>query len=195
MSSKYVYILDTAHGINVPGKASPDGKHREYIWSRMFCSRLLEVLHDNDIQATVPFPGDLEPGLIERCQKYNSLPGNKIMISVHNNAAGSGQWMSARGFEIWTSNGNTKSDIIATIFGNHIKADHPLVPFRSDFTDKDLDKEAGFVVLRHTNFPAVLIENLFQDNRDDVALLSDKYFVECLVTTYYKAILEIEKTL
>jgi N-acetylmuramoyl-L-alanine amidase len=39
--SKYTYILDPAHGKNVAGKRSPDGKHREYLWSRWFIESIL----------------------------------------------------------------------------------------------------------------------------------------------------------
>lgn len=42
-------------------------------------------------------------------------------------------------------------------------------------TDGDPDKEAHFYILKHTKCPSVLTENLFQDNREDVAfLLSDE---------------------
>lgn len=42
-------------------------------------------------------------------------------------------------------------------------------------SDGDPDWEEGFYILRKTKCPAVLTENLFQDNKDDVDfLLSDK---------------------
>lgn len=194
--SKFIYILDVAHGKDVPGKQSPDGLHKEWLWSRMFAQSLLDLLHDNNIQAVIPVNIDTEPGLHARCEMYNRIPGNKIMISIHNNAAGDGtEWKNARGFEIWTSPGQTLSDKIADIFGQHLKLIHPLLPFRSDMADGDLDKESKFTVLTGTHFPAVLIENLFQDNRQDVDLLLSKSFCGGLVTTYYNAILEIEKAI
>lgn len=42
---------------------------------------------------------------------------------------------------------------------------------RKDMTDSDPDKESQFYILKHTNCPAVLTENLFQDNREDVKYL------------------------
>jgi len=196
MMSKFLYILDVAHGKDVPGKQSPDGRLKEWLWSRMFLQALHDLLTENNIDSVIPVTQDTEPGLTNRCNLYNSIPGNKIMISAHNNAAGMGtEWMTARGFEIWTSPGQTRSDQIADIFGKHIKNDNPLLPFRSDFSDGDLDKEAKFTVLTGTHFPAILIENLFQDNRDDVALLMDKSFNGCLLQTYLKSILEVEQTL
>ena len=48
-------------------------------------------------------------------------------------------------------------------------------PFRMDKTDGDRDLEADLFVVRKTACPAVLTENLFQDNKRDVAfLLSDE---------------------
>lgn len=196
VSSKYLYIIDVAHGKDVPGKQSPDGRHKEWLWSRIFAQALLELLHDNGIKAIIPVNIDTEPGLIERCHRYNDIIGNKIMISIHNNAAGNGSvWKSARGFEIWTSPGQTTSDKVADIFANHIKENFPALPFRTDTTDGDPDKESRFTVLIGTRCPAILIENLFQDNKQDVDLLLNKSFCMRLQTAYYNAILEIEKTL
>ena len=42
---------------------------------------------------------------------------------------------------------------------------------RKDTADGDSDKESGFYILKHTACPAVLTENLFQDNREDVDFL------------------------
>ena len=42
---------------------------------------------------------------------------------------------------------------------------------RKDMADGDPDRESQFYILRHTNCPAVLTENLFQDNREDVEFL------------------------
>ena len=43
-------------------------------------------------------------------------------------------------------------------------------------------------ICRDTNCPAVLCENLFQDNREDVELLHDEEFLRTLVDAYVKAI-------
>jgi len=48
---------------------------------------------------------------------------------------------------------------------------------RTDYSDGDADKEAHLYVLKHTNCPAVLTENFFMDNKNDVEyLLSDAGF-------------------
>ena len=99
---------------------------------------------------------------------------------------------SAGGFTVWTSIGQTKSDILAECIYSkatpnlseysklmaHGKKlgyyDSKQTPFRTDTTDGDKDKEANFYVLKNTQCPAVLVECMFQDNRADVEfLLSD----------------------
>lgn len=42
---------------------------------------------------------------------------------------------------------------------------------RTDNTDGDPDIEKDFYIIRHTSCPAVQTENLFMDNREDVAFL------------------------
>ena len=104
------------------------------------------------------------------CEKFGTK--NVILISVHCNAAGSGQWMNARGWEAWTSVGETKADELATCL--YREAEKAGFKIRKDMTDGDPDKEAHFYILKHTKCPAVLTENLFQDNREDVAYLLSK---------------------
>lgn len=42
---------------------------------------------------------------------------------------------------------------------------------RSDWSDKDPDWEENFYILQKTKCPAVLTENFFQDNKEDVEFL------------------------
>jgi len=85
-------------------------------------------------------------------------------------AAGSGaDWMAARGWEAYTSVGQTKADTLAAFL--YEAAEEAGMKVRKDMTDGDPDKEEGFYILKHTVCPAVLTENLFQDNKDDVDFL------------------------
>ena len=47
-----------------------------------------------------------------------------------------------------------------------------MTTIRSDWSDGDPDKEANYMVLTKTKCPAVLVENLFMDNEDDLRLLT-----------------------
>ena len=112
------------------------------------------------------------------CNQFGS--SNVIFVSVHANAAGNGQWMSARRWSVWTSKGKTKSDAIAETIYRHAIEKWGLSGVRSDMSDGDHDYESDFFVLKNTWCPAVLIENFFYDNKEDLAyLLSATSIYDC----------------
>jgi N-acetylmuramoyl-L-alanine amidase len=80
--------------------------------------------------------------------------------------------MNATGWSAYTSVGITSADKLATCLYDSAKKNLKGKKLRTDFTDKDIDLESDFYVLKHTNCPAVLTENFFQDNKDDVAYLT-----------------------
>lgn len=102
-----------------------------------------------------------------------------VFLSIHSNAGG------GSGFEIFTSPGQTKSDKIGNIFSETYKKQFPEFPFRADLADGDADKEADFYVLRKTDCPAVLVENLFFDNLKEAEFLlsmaGQKKIADCIV--------------
>ena len=55
-------------------------------------------------------------------------------------------------------------------------------------TDGDPDKEAHFYILKHTKCPAVLTENLFQDNREDVGYLLSEEGKRAIVALHVEGI-------
>ena len=61
---------------------------------------------------------------------------------------------------------------------------------RSDWSDGDPDYEASFYVLSKTACPAVLTENLFQDNKQDVAFLTSAVGRNTIVKIHVNAIKE-----
>ena len=192
MENKPIIILDPAHGFDVSGKRSPDGKIEEWQWSRNFISKLKERLIDEFFTIAIPVREEYEIGLSNRVKRYNKIP-NAVVISFHLNAAGNGsQWMSARGFEIWTSKGETKSDELATIVFNTVQEDFPEMKMRPNTWDPkeesmDPDWEANFRVLM-SKHPSMLIEFGFQDNKDDVDMLLDEEWQYRMVETMVKAI-------
>lgn len=169
---KLVVILDPAHGEEVPGKGSPDGIHKEYNWSRKICSGIKSHLTCLGFKVEITNPTNKEIGLSRRkefASKVITSPGEiKFLVSIHNNAAGMGNtWANARGFEIYTSPGNTTSDKFAKVILDNLAKDFP--SYRNRGT-----KEANFTVLMGSGYSAVLIEWLFQDNREDVELLTNE---------------------
>ncbi len=182
-------ILDPAHGIETPGKRSPDGSFREYKWSREIISMITGKLKNNNIDFDITVKNDTEPGLKERVRITNNISAEvkdkAIFISIHCNAAGAGKdWMKARGFSIWTSRGRTKADKYAEIIYDEFDKTFPGIKLRSDYSDCDADYESKFAVLM-CRIPAVLLEVLFQDNKEDVAILESNdfknNFSDCIV--------------
>lgn len=187
---KVLFLLDPAHGENTPGKRSPDGRFLEWQWSREFINLLLSHPNRGDLDMACLVNESNEIGLSARVRRYNEFEtdATKVMISIHVNAAGNGEsWMKGRGFEIWTTKGQTRSDQVAEIFGSQIKEFFPDLSFRADMADDDLDKESNFTVLTGTGYLAILTENLFQDNEADVELLLSSDFNNQLAECYLSA--------
>lgn len=216
---KLTVILGTAHGKNVAGKRSPDGKFQEWQYSREIVERLRDELAKRDDlvdvfvdipAAEVPLPQQAE--LTRRVRYVNQLCAHRhtercIYVSIHVDAASSGEWKNAGGWTAYTSPGRTRSDILATylyeaaekhlagyaakmeegkkkgLYGSNQK------PFRKDTSDGDPDKEANFYVLVRTKCAAVLTENLFQDNKADVAFLTSEEGKKAIVALHKEAIL------
>ena len=170
-------LLDNGHGINTPGKRSPDGHFREYAYNRYLAFRIREQLLalGLDVQLLVPEREDIS--LQERCRRVNTIcqqlgSDQVLLISLHVNAAGNGkEWLNARGWCCFTTVGKTMADALATCLYEAAHAQLPGQRIRKDTTDGDPDLEQDFYILRHTSCPAVLTENLFMDNREDVAFL------------------------
>lgn len=176
------------------GKQSPDGRLKEYVYCRQIVREVVRRLKAQgyDAENTVPENGDIPLG--ERVARVNAHcdrlgAKNVLFISVHCNAAGSGPWMSARGWEAWTSKGQTHGDRLADCLYDAASKYLPQgTKIRTDLTDGDRDKEAGFTVLRRTKCAAALTENLFQDNKADVEYLLSDAGREAIVTLHVEAV-------
>lgn len=192
---KLTIILDDAHGSNVAGKGSPDGSHREWIWSKRWTGVLNKLLTDVGYKVVLSSPEDTEPGLLTRVQRMNKVACPAFVFSLHNNAAGMGvQWMNAHGFSVWTTKGVTKSDKCADIIFCNLKQKLAGVPVRVDTTDGDNDYEANFTVLT-SRHPSVLLEYLFQDDKEDLSLINDDALCLRMCHALVTAMDEIEKYL
>ncbi len=167
-----IVLLDNGHGglINgsyqTPGKRSPvwnDGSQLfEGEFNRAIVNGIIEQLTQHRIAYVNIAPEYRDVTLQTRVNRANAYPTrSSFYLSVHANAGG------GRGYEVFTSPGNTKSDRIATIFGEEFQRTYPNKPLRADFSDGDLDKEAKFFVLKRTRMPAILTENFFMDNEDE----------------------------
>ena len=96
--------------------------------------------------------------------------GADIFISLHCNSATN---QKAKGYEVWTSPGNTCGDKLATCVYGQIATEFPDRAGRADYSDGDPDKEARFYVLSYTEAPACLVEMAFISNDEESAFLAD----------------------
>lgn len=205
-------LIDNGHGRETLGKRSPDGSLREYKWAREIASRLEQALKQKGLDAERIVKEENDVSLGERSRRVNSIcqrlgTANVILISIHCNAAppNDNKWHNARGWSVWTSVGKTKADALATEIWDAMnsrlsayKATFSGVgnqkPMRADYSDGDPDFESNFWILRKTSCPAVLTENLFQDNEQDVAYLLSKQGKQTIVEAHVEGIVKYINT-
>lgn len=175
---KLVILLDAGHGIDVKGKKAPDNSFYEYEFNKDIVDRIDMALTLNNTPHHIINPETVDISLTERANRINRYcaqygPENCLLISVHANAAGNGSWMNARGWSVYTTKGLTNSDKYATLFYNEANL---LLPkygqkLRADWSDNDPDWEENFTIIYKSRCPAILTENLFYDNKQDLEFL------------------------
>ena len=170
-------LIDPGHGIDTPGKRSPDGKFREYLWNRQVADLLLDRLTAMGIDAFLVVTETNDISLSTRVQRVNRVctqlgASDVLLVSIHANAAGDGSaWMGAKGWSCYTTKGKTESDSLAECLYDAFEAEFPERKIRKDMSDGDRDWEENFYVLQKSKCPAVLLENFFYDNREECAWL------------------------
>ena len=182
-------LLDPGHGLNTPGKRSPDGTFLEAAYNREIAKYILAELQAKGYDAQLLVPEIKDIPLKERVRCVNAHctalgKTNVILISIHVNAAGDGtQWMNATGWSCYTCKGKTQSDTLANCLYEAAIKNFPGKRIRTDYTDNDPDWEENFYILRHTHCPAVLIDNFFMDNKQDLAYLLSQEGRRAIVET------------
>lgn len=170
----YRLLLDFGHGIDTPGKCSPDGRLREYQYVREIGNNVKEYFQNMQIPVHVIVPEITDVPLKERVRRVNELvkayPEDDCrLISFHVNAAGNGQWMLARGWSVFVYHKASKESyrMAESIY----EAARDLGAYIRTPALHQHYWNAGFYILKNTHCPAILTENFFQDNKDDVDLL------------------------
>ena len=170
-------LIDAGHGIDTPGKRSPDGVFREYLWNREVAEMLYNLLQEYGFDADLVVTETNDIPLKTRVRRVNevcSLHGshNVLLISIHSNAAGIGKdWMNAQGWSAYTTKGSTRSDLAAKCLYDAFEEEFVDRKIRRDLSDGDPDWEEDFYIIKKTSCPAVLLENFFYDNKDDCHFL------------------------
>jgi N-acetylmuramoyl-L-alanine amidase len=192
----YIPIIDAGHGgIDENGNYKTAGKRYKFLnylvngepftvyegdVNRKIANKLIGLLKVNGINyyyinQNNEIPDISLPDRVKMANDFYTTNKNSYILSIHCNTAGDeneGNGSIAKGFEIFTSRGQNQSDELATIAAKWYKKDFPDSKFRQEMEDGDPDKEANFFVLRNTNCPAFLIENLFYDNLEEAKFLA-----------------------
>ena len=145
------------------------------------------VTEENDISLSV------------RCKRVNDIckhfgASNVLVVSVHCNAAGAdGKWHDARGWQACVSlNASTKSKQLACYLFDAAQAEG--LKMRSPKPGQKWWAQ-NLAICRDTNCPAVLTENLFQDNLADVEYLLSDEGREAIVNLHVNGIINYIKSL
>lgn len=174
-------ILDNGHGVNTPGKCSPDKKLREYAWCREIVKMISEELTKQGIKNTILVPEENDVSISTRVKRANAIHAKEksFLVSVHINAAGGdGKWHTAKGWSVFCSkNASANSKKLASGMTD-IAIANKMTGNRSIPKDKFWTwswTAADIGILKSTNCPAVLTENFFMDNKEDYEyLMGDK---------------------
>ncbi len=198
-SKKITVLIDNGHGEETPGKCSPDNRLREYRYCREIAQRVSRELTLKGVDSLLLVPEKTDTLLRERVRKANAWASkrgtkNVVLVSIHNNAAGAdGKWHGARGFSVFVSkNASTHSKRLAQIFTENATAmglmGNRCVPAEKYWVQ-------SLAMTRDTNCPAVLTENLFQDNEEDVDFLLSEEGKRAVTTLHVKSIIQYIKSI
>ena len=191
-------LIDNGHGENTRGKCSPDRRLLEWSWTRDMAQRIEKMLQAEGIQVERIVKENYDVSLTERCRRVNAYcqrlgAANVVLVSVHVNAAGSdGKWHDARGFSVWVAKQcSEKSKQLARLMYDEAER-HGLKGNRC--VPKERYWQANFAMVKNTNCPAVLTENLFQDNQADVDFLLSEDGKFSIADMHVEAILKYLKS-
>jgi len=192
---KYLWVLDNGHGALTTGKRSAklaDGRQlMEYEFNRDVVARIQKGLFLEGIAFHILVP-EIACGNIlkERIQRVHQLQSErpKILVSIHANAY---QWpySSPSGIEVWYKHADTFSQTVATIFQAKLIA-------TTKWIDRGIKskREKQFYLLRKAPCPAILTENGFYTNPQQVQQLLAPDVRQAIAQAHIDAILEIETT-
>ena len=189
-------LIDNGHGKNTPGKRSPDGKLREYKYTREIAKEIVDKLLSTGFDAQLLVPEEDDISLKERVKRVNKACSdlgkeNVLLISIHVNAFKDGdEWQSPRGWSCYTTKGNTLSDQLAIILYEEATSIFKGHRIRMEMSDEDPDIEENFYILKKTKCPAVLTENFFMDNKEDVNYMLSSEGRKAIINTHVKSVIK-----
>lgn len=176
--SKITIILDPGHGGHDPGTTGNGLLEKELTLD--IARQVAVKLSSYDAVVKLTRDDDSYLSLEARSNFANNLNAD-YFLSIHINAGG------GTGFEsfIYIDATDSRTAIYRSVLHNHI------TDFLKDYGMVDRgEKKANFAVLRETNMPSALIENLFIDSAKDADLLKDREFINALADSVARGLIQ-----
>lgn len=187
-----IILLDNGHGQNTMGKRAPDDSLYEWEYNRQIAKEVYNRLMNNTRFTSAGHSAHLivqeyhDIGLGERCKRANKY-NNSLLVSIHVNAAPGYGWQNARGWQVHVSlNSSQTSKQLADVFFD--EAGKQGLKTRRPSPNKKY-WENDFYILKRTKCPAILTENLFMNNKEDVKFLLSETGRETIINLHVNAIL------
>lgn len=170
--------LDAGHGLNTPGKQTPDGI-KEWLLNDKVRDKVLNILaaYDVSIINTDNDEGNVDESLASRVNAYRKA-GVDAFVSIHHNAY-TGKWNNATGVEVFVDVNCTSRDLqlANAIYTRLVKY--------TGMTGRGV-KRLNFAVINQNTIPAVLVEGGFMDGTKDYKIITSDEGQ----TAYAKAVAE-----
>lgn len=170
-------FIDPGHGGRDPGATGNGLKEKDL--TLLIATKIANKLAKyTDISTKLSRTTDTTRSLNDRTKMANNWQAD-YLLSIHINAGG------GTGYEDYTYNGptNTNTQILRNTIHTEITKQIPTVRNRGK-------KTANFHMLRESNMPAILTENLFLDNKSDAALLAKDSFLEKIAQGHTNGIVQ-----
>ena len=184
MEKQKLIIIDTGHGgligdYQTSGKRSPDpetgGVLYEGVLNRAIGFELQFELSLRGIPCTMLAPENQDITLPTRVNRSKELHQkfDCFGISIHSNAHGDGKtWTKPNYWSVWTSEGETKSDLYAQDYVDKIKEKFPDVEIGRGVAGNP-SMEKNYYIVARTPMPFLLLENFFMTSEKGYRLLTD----------------------
>ena len=166
-----IYVTDPNFNPEKPGAGIKAYAHkngvfvREGEFNRAVRDELFKLINqDGTMKWKSVNQGYADTSLPERVQYINMIHRKfpeAVMVSIHGNAGG------GKGFEVYTSKGETESDKIADVWIEEMEKQFPKKVNRGE-------KDRNFYLLHRTTCPAILTESFFMDTLKDCKIMISK---------------------
>lgn len=189
-------LIDNGHSKATPGKCSPDRSFFEWKFNREIAVPLVDELRKRGYDAErIVTEDNHDVTLTERCNRVNKWckelgTKNVIFISIHADAAPKDKksiWSKARGFTVHVAKNASEASkkLAQSLYEEAIKRKlqgNRSVPKCHYWTD-------NFTVVAKTLCPAVLTENLFYTNQEDLKFLQSEEGKATIVDLHVQGII------